>query len=298
MNLLEKSWRIESLSSLRFLFFVFIFLSHYKWDGDTLFPAGGSMGVSFFFLLSGFALSMGYGDKIQDLDFRSFFKRRIIKVYPMHFATLLFRVVTFLIIPLLLGEEVCKKVIALMLNVFLLQAWIPDEDIIFSYNTIAWFLCPIMFFYLLFPFLYKLIERVRLIWFVTALVLVYYMAAQLIPLNMIQNILYVSPIFRAFDFMLGIVTYKVFKLFLSKIDIDGEKKHWLPYLFETIICAIIVATILIQPTIGPKWQTASYYWLPLILIILFVSVSERKVGGAFYQKRCSRNLGVLATRCI
>lgn len=146
MNESRKQIRIDSLSSLRFLFFVSIYLSHYKWDGEFVFPMGGPMGVSFFFILSGFALSMGYGNKIKELHYGSFLKKRIAKVYPMHLVTLCFRVVTFLMIPLLLGEDVCKKVIALILNVSLLQAWIPDVDLIFSYNTIAWFLSPIVFF--------------------------------------------------------------------------------------------------------------------------------------------------------
>ncbi|MBQ7870061.1 MAG: hypothetical protein IJ355_07030 [Prevotella sp.] len=51
---------IETLQSLRFIFFVMIFMSHFGYDGRPTFDAGGDCGVSFFFILSGFVGEPSY----------------------------------------------------------------------------------------------------------------------------------------------------------------------------------------------------------------------------------------------
>ena len=51
---------IETLQSLRFIFMMMIFMSHFAYRDIGAFDAGGDCGVSFFFLLSGFVCSLGY----------------------------------------------------------------------------------------------------------------------------------------------------------------------------------------------------------------------------------------------
>ena len=43
---------IATLQSLRFVFVMMIFMSHFAYRGFTPFDAGGDCGVAFFFLLS------------------------------------------------------------------------------------------------------------------------------------------------------------------------------------------------------------------------------------------------------
>lgn len=82
---------IETLQSLRFIFFVMIFMSHFEYDGLPAFDAGGDCGVSFFFILSGFVLSSAYGNKVSSDGFRyrQFMARRVKKLYPLHLLCLL-----------------------------------------------------------------------------------------------------------------------------------------------------------------------------------------------------------------
>ena len=49
---------IETLQALRFIFVLMIFMSHFTYRGICAFDAGGDCGVSFFFILSGFVLSL------------------------------------------------------------------------------------------------------------------------------------------------------------------------------------------------------------------------------------------------
>lgn len=58
---------IKSLTSLRGIFILFIFFHHCL----SLYPGGGSMAVTFFFMLGGFAMTLGYKGKIVSKDFDS-----------------------------------------------------------------------------------------------------------------------------------------------------------------------------------------------------------------------------------
>ena len=50
---------IKELTSLRFIFLCMIYLYHMGY-----YPTGGPLGVAFFFVLSGFVLTLGYKDRI------------------------------------------------------------------------------------------------------------------------------------------------------------------------------------------------------------------------------------------
>ena len=60
----------DVFQSLRFVFVMMIFMSHFAYRDVNPFDAGGDCGVAFFFLLSGFVMSMGYGRSITDGSFR------------------------------------------------------------------------------------------------------------------------------------------------------------------------------------------------------------------------------------
>ena len=79
---------IETLQALRFIFVLMIFMSHFTYQGICAFDAGGDCGVSFFFILSGFVLSLGYGSRIREgtFSYGRFMQRRLWKIYPLHFA--------------------------------------------------------------------------------------------------------------------------------------------------------------------------------------------------------------------
>ena len=58
----DNTNRIRTLQGARFLFVAFIYLSHCVTPNvSTPFDFGGDIGVSFFFILSGFVMSWGYG---------------------------------------------------------------------------------------------------------------------------------------------------------------------------------------------------------------------------------------------
>lgn len=57
--------RKRTLQGVRFLFVLLIYISHCTSPNiTTQFDFGGELGVSFFFILSGFVLSWGYGPRL------------------------------------------------------------------------------------------------------------------------------------------------------------------------------------------------------------------------------------------
>ena len=134
---------IETLQSLRFIFVLMIFMSHFTYRGICAFDAGGDCGVSFFFILSGFVLSLGYGSRIREGTFcyGRFMLRRLRKIYPLHLLCLLF----FLVV------SRSDFDLTVLLNELLLQSWVPDPNYYFSCNSVSWFLSSLLFCYLVFP---------------------------------------------------------------------------------------------------------------------------------------------------
>ena len=147
----DNANRIRSLQGARFLFVVLIYMSHCVTDNIVEpFDFGGEIGVSFFFVLSGFVLSLGYGPKVSRGDFstKKFFWRHFWKLYPLH--VLLYAVV------LLLDRRIGHTYdwIQMTTSLLLLQSWIPWNHTLYTVNAVSWFLCDTLFFYVVFRSLY------------------------------------------------------------------------------------------------------------------------------------------------
>ena len=159
--------RLRSLTALRFVAALAVFCHHGILLGafadptaasvyHALFALSGPVGVSFFFLLSGFVLT--FSARPADTA-PAFWRRRLVKIYPNH-------LVTFgLALALYAGSY--TTVFQGALNLLLLQAWVPDHDVMLSVNAPSWSLSCEVFFYALFPLLLRGVRRIapgRLWW--------------------------------------------------------------------------------------------------------------------------------------
>lgn len=144
-----------SLSFLRIIFIFLIFLEHYPVTPLRL----GGEAVCFFFILSGFVLSYGYGGKvtIRVITYKEFLVRRLTKLYPLHWLLL---PIGFWITRDVFNQT-CYYIPA---NVLLLQSWIPNHYAYFSGNGISWFLSTTVFLYIIFPYLWRFLSRLTIRW--------------------------------------------------------------------------------------------------------------------------------------
>jgi peptidoglycan/LPS O-acetylase OafA/YrhL len=106
----------------------------------------GYAGMAFFFILSGFVLTIRYWDSA--VDFRRFTVARFARIYPAFIAAF---VLSF---PLAIHEGAGTIILSTVANVLLIQAWTPNLFPI-AINGGTWSLSVEMFFYLLFPLVFS-----------------------------------------------------------------------------------------------------------------------------------------------
>ncbi|TDD58376.1 acyltransferase [Kribbella antibiotica] len=163
--------KLPSLTGIRFIAAALVFFFHATfsdppmnpfadkaWEEGfrTLFSQAGWMGVSFFFVLSGFVLTWSArpGDTVT-----GFWRRRVLKIFPNH--------IVMWALAMILFAGAVTPVSTWLPNLFLLHSWFPQHETFISVNPPSWSLCSELLFYLLFPFLLGPIKRIkeRTLWF-------------------------------------------------------------------------------------------------------------------------------------
>ncbi|MEO8527441.1 MAG: acyltransferase [Pseudolysinimonas sp.] len=154
--------RLEALTGLRWLAAFWVFGYHMQNFGSLPAPFDvpvriGSLGVTFFFVLSGFVLTWSMRPT---LKMSTFYTRRFARIWPAHMVALLLAIPVFYtfavpehgwVKPFDLG--------ILLLSVVLLQGFSRDPTILFSGNPAAWTLSCEMLFYALHPWLGRLLRK-------------------------------------------------------------------------------------------------------------------------------------------
>lgn len=273
---------IETLQSLRFIFFVMIFMSHFGYDGRPTFDAGGDCGVSFFFILSGFVMTLAYGEKAasERFSYRRFMVRRMAKLYPLHLLCLL----AFVVINIKSMDA--EALVRLLPNLLLIQSWLPSADYYFSGNAVSWFLSDILLCYAVFPFVCRAIRRMTpaALTFTWAAVL---MAYSLLLCNvtdaMTNTFIYVFPPVRTVDFALGITIWRVAE-WTKRHRPDIAENRLAINAAELAVFAALAATLAAHPYVNLQIRTACLFW-PVCAAVILLFAGERQGGGVAWLLR-------------
>ena len=262
---------IATLQSLRFIFMMMIFMSHFSYCDIQSFDAGGDCGVAFFFLLSGFVCSLTYGQKLRNGSFcyANFIWKRFRKLYPLHLLCLLaFMLVSHSVIDF-----------KVLLNALLLQSWVPNPDWYFSCNSVSWFLSSLFFCYLVFPWVYCHLSRDLTLVVLVAYVTVYWLT----PYEYINALLYVFPAVRFVDFLIGMLLCRLY---------ERKELQFVNSWTELLIIMMLLITLVIYPYTDAKFRNAPLYWIVLIPLIL-VFTQEKGIVSRILKTKSMLFLGSL-----
>jgi peptidoglycan/LPS O-acetylase OafA/YrhL len=165
----------------------------------------GDLGVSFFFILSGFVLTWSArpGQKA-----RRFWRGRIARVYPAHLVALGFALAGLAVtdrIPPIINE-------LLVSTGLLVQSWDTRDIVYLGLNPVTWSLSCEVAFYLFFPLLYAGLRRVGthglrflLVALVAAVWLMPTLADAAVAPEHRRWFVYIFPLTRMLEFAVGIV---------------------------------------------------------------------------------------------
>ncbi len=169
--------RVEQVTFTRFLASIAIVIYHF---GLKIYPFNttflfilfkiSNVGVSYFFILSGFVMVVAYSKKSEILFF-DFIKNRVARIYPAY----LIATIALVIINLFFHYKINEK--NLFLNIFCLQAWIPARTL--SFNAPAWSVSVEFFFYAVFPFLYNFIYSKKKLRTIAGPILLFWIFSQI-----------------------------------------------------------------------------------------------------------------------
>ena len=197
---------LRSLTSLRWFAALGVVLYHscryIPAVSDAKWVVGyGYVGVSFFFILSGFILTWTYGKARTSA--RQFYWRRFARVWPLHALTTVAAVGFFAI------EGRDQSAALFVAALALVHAWGPPGSVHYAYNGVSWSLSCEAFFYAAFPILLVILTKIRRSIGVAAalFILAGVVVTAVVGLTGEREsgfLLYVLPAFRIYEFTIGI----------------------------------------------------------------------------------------------
>ena len=258
--------KLNSLTSLRFIAAMAVVIYHVPFvlpgaSTTNIFEIGGAIGVSFFFVLSGFILT--YAHPIErPLDYKQFFAKRMARIYPLH-------LLTFAIWSILFfqswGNPLVDKINSGIANVLLIQAFFVGNLFNLGFNAVSWSISVELFFYLLFPILRKPFIAGAVIAGYIALVMLFRDNLDAF-IRIAPNFFYFNPLARLAEFSLGIFACRS----LSRLTVV-----WSFGTFSEIF-AIALASLVVM-TYSRFPHGVQYLCLGVSFSIL-IAVMSREVG--------------------
>lgn len=218
-NISTQTIRLDSLTSLRFLAIMIVVVHHLRtligWGPKT---GWGAVGVTFFFVLSGFVLTLNYQNIVTCTDAVSFLWRRFARLYPLYLVTF---IVSFFVIHFY-NINLDTGIVSSLANLLLLQSWFSSSQIHFAYNSASWAVSTLIFFYVIFVFIQSNFLRNFMVIFSLSLIslfisIKYIHSNNSSPID-IHWLLHMFPTNRILVFLIGIILGKIYLQFRDRFS--------------------------------------------------------------------------------
>lgn len=273
--------RIEQLTFTRFIAAISIVIYHYG-KGSFLFDnemvsfifQQANIGVSYFFILSGFVMIIAYHNN-KKIFFFDYIKNRFARVYPVYLLAILLT----LFIYMFKGLES----IDLFLNIVMLQAWVPGKAL--TVNFPGWSLSVELFFYISFPILFNYFYKNGYKKNVSFFIVFFWVFSQLLfQILLKNNSLIVSPFSKSDVYYSPILHFNEFLIgnlaglfFIEKLQ--NKRGNYSFF----IILLILLLIVLFKFPFGLEYHNGllSILFVPLIFL---VSLNKDKLNDILNRK--------------
>lgn len=296
---------IKSFNGLRFLAALSVFLVHVPFTSssnfitENLFNNAG-FAVTFFFILSGFCITLGYQNKFESVtrdNFLLFMKKRIVKLYPLYLFTTLwafiFNICTHSDLKGILHFTACLPVALTMTQT--LTIYKPG-----MLNGASWFMATIVVCYLATPHILCRLKNISVRNTVLGIAACYALVSAIcilgkgIPQPYQLNILYTSPYVRIFYYVIGILLAKLY----TSQNLENTLSKSKGLLLETAAVVVGLAAYLSGAYLGMDYtdQLINIAYIPCISFCIFAFAKSsagksESIIGKFLGSKVMTTLG-------
>jgi len=221
--------RIEQLTFTRFIAAIAIVVFHFGRESQlfsndyvSFIFNNANIGVSYFFVLSGFVMIIAYRNRT--VSFFNYLKNRFARIYPVYFLAILLFIV--------IQSFGSLNKADVFLNVTMLQSWFSGKAQTINYP--GWSLSVELFFYVSFPFLLNYIYSKKNLKSITSIILGFWLLSQLLFHGIIYDVitipyysvddLFYHPILHFNEFLIG----NLAGLYFVKRKDSSSDKNYLP----------------------------------------------------------------------
>lgn len=280
---------LHALTGLRIFAALAVYASHVRVpeaspDWLEAMQENGSAGVTFFFVLSGFVLTLNYFDRLGTRRQQwTYAVARFARIYPLYLVVLAWPTVH-------MWAEGALPKRALLQHLLLVQTWDPDINVAMGFVGPAWSISVEVFLYATLPFLIplvRLLDRrtwtlvawilIGLVAITAAAVLFEYVGRGALPATdpaSSHRWLYRTPLSRLGDFLVGILAARLY-LRLRSRRMAAPLGGWL-------ISGSIVGTAVVsaQPTLMfSTWAMDAAYAPLATALVLGLALAPRHPVG-------------------
>ena len=205
--------KVEQLTFTRFIAALMVLFFHYH--NTNIFFQNGNVFVSFFYILSGFVLTISQKKKFfSRKDFFEFYRNRFARVYPVYLFSILLFVIT------------TKKIgWGLLFNLLAIQSLSPNNAL--SYNAPGWSISVEFFFYFCFPFLVNFFSSRDPLRFVVLMTFCFWVLSQAFSMYIfyseldekyieIRYFLFYNPLNHLSSFLCGVAAALIYNKYHKK----------------------------------------------------------------------------------
>lgn len=276
--------RIEQLTFTRFVAAISIVVYHF---GLNLYPFNSKaisflfeqafIGVSYFFILSGFVMIIAYGSH-KTIDSRQFYLNRFARIYPAYILALIL-VLAYLVVR---NREI--PVLSMGLDILVLQSWFPPHPL--AINAPGWSLTVEFFFYAIFPFLFNMFYSKFSFGKIVFWVLLIWSSTQIFFNVMINSPFYESMPSKSHDFLFYFPMMHLNEFLIGNLGgllylriRNNEVKFREGFVF--ILIVILVLLLKFPLNLNYHNGLLAFVFLPFIVIL---ALSNGRISSLFNSK--------------